>query len=128
MIEQFKLSDRIVEIIYPDNSLVEALYNKALALLFPSLSEGFGWPVIEAQACGCPVICSDRSSLPEVAGDAALIRDVDDEAGFAADILRLMDATQRSFWVSKGLENVKRFTTQKMLFEYITLYKELNAF
>jgi glycosyltransferase involved in cell wall biosynthesis len=126
MIEQFKLSDRIVEIVYPDNSLVEALYNEALALLFPSLSEGFGWPVIEAQACGCPVICSDRTSLPEVAGDAALIRDVDDEAGFAADILRLMDATQRNFWVHKGLENVKRFTTEKMIFEYISLYKELN--
>lgn len=125
MIEQYKLSDRIVQITYPDNSLVEALYNLALALLFPSLSEGFGWPVIEAQACGCPVICSDRASLPEIAGDAALIRSIDDEAGFATDILRLMDATQKNFLVHKGLENVKRFTTEKMIFEYISCYKEL---
>lgn len=125
IIEQFKLNERIVQIINPDNSLLEALYNQAFVLLFPSRYEGFGWPIIEAQACGCPVICSDRTSLPEVAGDSALIRAVDDEAGFAADILRLMEPSEREIWVRKGLENVKRFTTEKMLFEYISLYKEV---
>src|SRR5262249_43267369 len=49
------------------------IYSSALALVFPSLYEGFGLPPLEAMACGTPVICSDRGSLPEVVGDAALL-------------------------------------------------------
>src|SRR5690606_22250205 len=52
---------------------VAALYSGALALVFPSLHEGFGFPVLEAMRCGTPVITSSTSSLPEVAGDAALL-------------------------------------------------------
>lgn len=48
------------------------LYQHALCLFFPSIHEGFGWPVAEAMASGCPVVCSDRASLPEVAGDSAI--------------------------------------------------------
>lgn len=125
LVNQLNLKDRIVQIIKPDNSLLEALYSEAFAFLFPSRFEGFGWPIVEAQACGCPVICSDRTSLPEVAGESALIRAVDDEAGFAVDILRLTDPLERETWIKKGLENVKRFTPQIMLSEYIKLYHEL---
>lgn len=125
LVNQLNLQDRIVQIIQPDNTLLEALYSKAFAFLFPSRFEGFGWPIIEAQACGCPVLCSDRTSLPEVVGESALIRAVDDEAGFAVDILRLTDPLERETWIKKGLENVKRFTSEIMLFEYIKLYNEL---
>ncbi|MGJ5206489.1 glycosyltransferase [Bradyrhizobium sp. HKCCYLR20261] len=55
-----------------DDALIEALYSQAEALLFPSLDEGFGWPIIEAQACGCPVVTSDREPMRSVAGPAAL--------------------------------------------------------
>jgi glycosyltransferase involved in cell wall biosynthesis len=64
-------------------SLLPALYRGATALLFPSLYEGFGLPVVEAFACGLPVITSNTTSLPEVAGKAALLVDplsVDDMA------------------------------------------------
>jgi glycosyltransferase involved in cell wall biosynthesis len=127
LIAQLNLNDRIIQIIKPDNSLLEALYNQAFALLFPSRFEGFGWPIIEAQACGCPVICSNQCSLPEVAGDAALIRPVDDEAGFAADILRLMNPLERELWVKKGLKNVERFNQKKMVLEYVKLYTHLSS-
>ena len=69
---ELRISDRVVEVVKPSNEVLEALYNQALALHFPSRFEGFGWPVIEAQACGCPVICSDREPLSEVAGGAAI--------------------------------------------------------
>lgn len=55
----------------PDDHLVVALYNSAAALLFPSHAEGFGWPILEALACGCPVITTDRAPMTEVGGEAA---------------------------------------------------------
>ncbi len=63
------VAERVVQVVGPTGPALEALYNRAFALLFPSRFEGFGWPVIEAQACGCPVLCSDAGSLGEVAGD-----------------------------------------------------------
>ena len=119
------LSDRLVEIKNPDSAMLEALYNRATALLFPSRFEGFGWPIAEAQACGCPVICSDRGPMPEVAGEAALIHRVDDEEAFAADILRLSDPGERERWSEKSLRNAQRFSTEKMIAQYVEIYRRL---
>ena len=58
--------------------------------LFPSTSEGFGLPVLEAMQCGAPVICSNSSSLPEVAGDAAILVDSSDQVALAEAIVRLL--------------------------------------
>ncbi len=55
-----------------DNAVLQAAYSRARAFLYPSLAEGFGWPLIEAQACGCPVITTDEPPMNEVAGDAAV--------------------------------------------------------
>ncbi|OKH22664.1 glycosyltransferase family 4 protein [Chroogloeocystis siderophila] len=123
--EQLNIKEQIIQIIKPDNNLLEALYNRAFVFLFPSKCEGFGWPVIEAQACGCPVICSDRTSLPEVVGDSALMRSIEDESGFAEDILRLVDPVERHLWIQKGLNNIKRFTLDEMIDQYNQLYIEL---
>jgi len=106
---------------------LEALYNSALALLYPSRFEGFGWPVIEAQACACPVICATAEPLPEVAGEAGLFHPVDDEAGFAGDIVRLSDAAERSRWSAKSLANAKRFSTAEMINQYVAIYQRLGA-
>src|SRR5262249_39691797 len=62
--------DRVIEVPNPPDELLEVLYNCAVALLYPSRFEGFGWPVIEAQACGCPVVCSNSGPIPEAAGNA----------------------------------------------------------
>jgi glycosyltransferase involved in cell wall biosynthesis len=88
-----------------------ALLSGAEALVFPSLYEGFGFPVLEAMACGTPVLTSDVSSLPEVAGDAALLVDPVDDASIAEGIDRLAeDQTLRDRLRAAGLERVKRFT------------------
>jgi len=69
---------------------VEGLYRAAACVVFPSLYEGFGLPVLEAMARGVPVACSDRSSLPEVAGDAALLFDPEDVGAIRTALARLL--------------------------------------
>lgn len=125
--KELGVSDRVVQIKDPSSELLEALYNCAVALLYPSRSEGFGWPVIEAQACGCPVVCSNLGPLPEVAGEAGLFHDVSDEKGFAADILRLNDPDHRATWSEKSLRNAQRFSTREMISRYIDIYRSLGA-
>jgi glycosyltransferase involved in cell wall biosynthesis len=119
------VSDRIVEIPNAGSDVLEALYNCATALLFPSTFEGFGWPIAEAHACGCPVLCVDREPMSEVAGEAGLLHPVDNEAGFAADLLRLADPAERARWSAKAAENAKRFSTARMIDEYARLYRSL---
>ena len=121
------ISDRVIQVENPADEILEALYNCALALLYPSRFEGFGWPVIEAQACGCPVVCSNAGPIPEAAGDAGLFHDVDDEAGFAADLLRLTNRTEREAWSEKSLRNAERFSTDQMIAQYIDIYRQLGA-
>jgi len=88
-----------------------ALLSGATAFVFPSLHEGFGLPVLEAQACGCPVITSTTSSLPEVAGGAALLVDPEDSTAISEAIERLVvDQELRHGLIERGLVNVRRFS------------------
>jgi len=116
------IAERVIEVHKPDNALLEALYNRATALLFPSRFEGFGWPIIEAQACGCPVVCSTSGPLPEVVGEGGLSRPVEDEAGMADDVLRLADPEERSRWAKRALLNIERFSTEQMIRSYLEIY------
>jgi glycosyltransferase involved in cell wall biosynthesis len=125
--QELGISSRIVEVPNADSRILEALYNRATALLFPSTFEGFGWPIAEAHACGCPVLCADREPMSEVAGEAALAHPIEDEAGFAADLLRLDNPDERARWSAKALENSARFSTARMISEYVELYRSLGV-
>ena len=125
MVSSLKIGDRVVEIVNPTNPQLEALYGAAHVFFFPSRFEGFGWPIIEAQASGCPVICSTCGPFEEVTGGAALMRDVEDEEGFAEDILRLADPALRRDLVRRSLENVQRFTADRMVSAYHRIYADL---
>ena len=87
-IDDHGLSDSIRFIGYVSEDELVSLYNGALALVYPSIYEGFGLPVVEAMACGRPVIAANTSSLPEVAGDAALLVD-------PFDVMAFRDAMER---------------------------------
>ena len=123
--DKLGIAERVFEIISPPDQLLAALYNRAFALIFPSLSEGFGWPVIEAQACGCPVVASNIGPLPEVSGQAALLVNVEDEEGFSASILSLNDPAIRQALVTAGLENAKAFDVDSMSSRYAELFQKL---
>jgi glycosyltransferase involved in cell wall biosynthesis len=93
---------------------VAAVYSGALALVFPSLYEGFGFPVLEAMRCGTPVLCSNTSSLPELAGDAALLVDPLDVRAIADGMARLVsDSALRSDLTARGYHQAKQFTWRR---------------
>ena len=119
------ISDRIIQVPAPTSEQLEALYNRAGAFLFPSRFEGFGWPIIEAQACGCPVVCSSAEPMREIAGTGAMLRDPADEEGCAHDLLHLLTPGAREEWSARALQNAQRFTTARMISEYISLYRSL---
>jgi glycosyltransferase involved in cell wall biosynthesis len=121
------LAPRVFVLRDPDNARLEAAYSLAHALLFPSTGEGFGWPIIEAQACGCPVVCSDRTSLPEVGGDAARVHALADEAGMAESLRQLADPAVRAAAVARGRANLRRFDAAAMVDAHAALYEEVLA-
>lgn len=102
------------------------LYNISDILLFPSLYEGFGWPPLEAMACGTPVVCSDRGSLKEVVGDAAFIVDPEDPKEIADGVERvLMDRVLRQTLVNRGFEQAKRFNWTTATEKVFKIYHEI---
>jgi glycosyltransferase involved in cell wall biosynthesis len=105
------LEERVVFPGYVAAEHKAALLSGALALVFPSLYEGFGMPVLEALACGVPVLTSNVSSLPEVAGDAALMVDPLSVDDIAAGMVRLMDSYDlRRSLIERGYQQAQRFS------------------
>ncbi len=105
--------DRVRFIGYVDAADKNALLSGATAFVFPSLYEGFGFPILEAMASGVPVLCSNTSSLPEVAGDAALLvkpLEVDDMTRGLRDITTNEDL--RRTLIERGYQQAEKFTWQ----------------
>jgi glycosyltransferase involved in cell wall biosynthesis len=107
------------------NEDLRAVYSLAEAFLFPSLKEGFGWPVIEAQACGCPVFATGREPMTEIGGDAAVYFDPADPAGAASVIARALLTPGEIR--RRGLENVQRFSVDTMIDGLLRVYEHVVA-
>jgi glycosyltransferase involved in cell wall biosynthesis len=123
VVEELGLKAHVVQLNTVDNERLRALYSGATALIFPSLSEGFGWPVIESQACGCPVFISNLRPLTDIGGDAAIeINPVDPIAAasvIAARLERLPKLREAC------LRNAARFSAAAMIDGYERLYAQL---
>jgi glycosyltransferase involved in cell wall biosynthesis len=117
------LTGRVVSIVKPDHQTLVALYSTCTAFIFPSFSEGFGWPLIEAQACGAPVIASNVEPMPEVSGGTAIHADPDRPEDFARGFLSILDESTRKDLIQSGYNNAKRFDSGLLAKEFIKLYK-----
>lgn len=110
-IHQLGLTERVILPGYIPDEDIATLYSGAQVYAFPSLYEGFGFPVLEAMACGTPVVCANSSSLPELAGDAALTVAPTDTEGLAFALRRLLtDENLRRVLIGRGLEWAGQFT------------------
>jgi glycosyltransferase involved in cell wall biosynthesis len=99
---------------YVDYHALPKIINQAIALVFPSLWEGFGFPVLEAMACGTPVITSNLSSLPEVTGDAAILVNPHQTEEITAAMQNILnDGGVRSQLSQKGLARANLFSWEK---------------
>lgn len=115
------LVSETVEAVGVGNEELAALYSGALALLFPSREEGFGWPILEAQACGCPVVTTNRGPMTEIAGEGALLIDPDDPGAAAEAIARGLPEFERLR--GRGFRNVAQFTVERAMDAYEEAYR-----
>lgn len=110
----------------PENDLVY-LYNGAGLFVFPSLYEGFGFPPLEAMACGTPVVASNVSSLPEILGDAGILVDPCKVNDISEAITKVLTESElRDSLVERGLRRVRQFSTEKMSRKIIEAFEVLN--
>ena len=123
--KHFGLENKIIHFVVNDDTLTE-VYKRAIALVYPSLYEGFGIPILEAFSCGCPVILSDKSSLPEIAGDAAIyfnpkdIKSMGDAIGNTLYNQELLEKLRQ-----KGYNQLKKYTWEDCANKTISLYESL---
>lgn len=113
---------------YIDREDKPYLYNLASLFVYPSFYEGFGFPPLEAMACGAPVITAFSSSMPEIAGNAGLMVDPYDADGiYSAMEEVLANSRLRETMIKKGLEKAGRFSWSKTAEEYINIFNQYGA-
>jgi glycosyltransferase involved in cell wall biosynthesis len=118
---ELAIAPRVKQVVSPSDFLVRALYNRAASLLFVSHSEGFGWPIIEAQACGCPVVTSNREPMISVAGEPAVLVD----PALPADAARII--ADRWEWMKSqsdaSVKNASRFSEARATDNYVAFFR-----
>jgi glycosyltransferase involved in cell wall biosynthesis len=125
-IRRMHLEDRVLLAGYVPDEDLPALYSGAAAYVFPSLYEGFGFPAVEAMACGVPVVCSNTSSLPELVGDAALTFAPTDVRGQAEAIQAVLkDEALRQSLREKGFKRRERFSWERCARETLDVLLEV---
>jgi glycosyltransferase involved in cell wall biosynthesis len=121
-------TDRVHFTGYIPEGEVAALLQNASLFAFPSLYEGFGLPLLDAQNAGIPVVCSSAGALPEIAGDSAILFDPHSEDAIATALKRgLLDTDLRQQLVEKGHANARRFSWDRTARETLDVYYDVAA-
>jgi len=125
-IAELGLTDQVRILGYLPYDDIPYLYNLARLLVFPSLHEGFGIPLVEAMASGCPVVCSDRTSIPEVVGDAGLMFNPESPEEIAVSIWTAWNNQELlSALREKGLRRAADFSWARTIEDTIHIYRGL---
>ena len=125
LIEKLKLKSSIINLVNPNSETICALYSDAVALIFPSITEGFGWPVIEAQACGCPVFTSKFNPMTEIGRDSVYYFNPNKKIESAKIINSKLKS--KNIIIKKGFKNLERFKLSIISKRYLDFYKNLNV-
>ena len=126
-VRELGLSGEVVFTDYVAGEDLPAYYSGAECLILPSIYEGFGFPPLEAMACGCPVIVSNVASLPEVTGEAAVKVDPYDADGLAGALQTVLtDEHLKRQLVSKGFGRAKQFSWERAARETLSVYREVE--
>ena len=124
--KELEVAHRLITTGFVPNEELAVLYKQAECLVFPSLSEGFGLPGLEAMASGCPVVCADIAVFKEVYADAAIYfdpkkaKDISDKIESVVKSDKLKNQMRK-----KGFEQAKKYSWRKMAGETLAVYKEI---
>lgn len=125
--EQLGLSDRVRFVGFAEAGELPLWYNAASVVVVPSLYEGFGMPLVEAQACGTPVIAADISALPEAVGAAGLLFPPNAAQALAERLLRVLEnSDQAATMRQRGLEHARRFSWEKAGQQLAEVYRQVS--
>jgi glycosyltransferase involved in cell wall biosynthesis len=120
------LRKRVIFAGYVSEESLAWLYRSSRCFLYPTLYEGFGFPVLEAMACGTPVITSNCTSVSEIAGDAAILVDPSSDESIGRALLRLLcDESQRSQLIREGKARVQKFGWNETVKNTLSIYEEI---
>ena len=121
-----------------DNPTLQAAYSLAAAFIFPSLAEGFGWPIAEAQACGCPVLTTDAAPMNEVGANVVtyipLLKITDEPQLWAQKASKIlaqvlaMTSDERHALAQAGIENVSQFNANAAIESYLAIYQKVLTY
>ncbi len=122
---RLKIGERVILVGRVDDHALCILYNRAVAMVFPSLYEGFGLPLLEAMACGCPVVASRIPSTVEVARDYPFYFEPGKEEGLLTALDGALEEGRHSPRVRQGLERVKQFSWNETAKQTLIAYRTL---
>lgn len=126
---KYLLHDKVIFTGYIPEEQLPAIYSGALLFVYPSMYEGFGIPLLEAQACGVPVVCSNTASLPEVVGSSAVVFDPLSVADMAEKLAKVYaNEGLRRELVEAGFTNVKRFSWERCARETLKVFEDVYKF
>lgn len=123
-VDRLNLRDQVVFLHFVPFCDMPVLYNLATVIVYPSLFEGFGIPLVEAMNVGLPIVCSDRTSIPEIAGDAGIYFNPDNTEDIAEKIYQIWkDESLRNSLIERGFERAKMFTWENGLKKTVEAYR-----
>lgn len=127
LVDKENVAEKVIFLAGVSNEQLGALYSLAEALLFPSLREGFGWPILEAQACGCPVVTSDRPPMNRFGGPAAILADPENPIDFAGQLRELLteEPPMRHLRKAEAQHHASTYDLRIFLTQIIDVYRTI---